>query len=378
MKKEKASVVIIHFQPLELYPPVLNLLKYLDRNQEMKVLVLSTRNKKGSSFNLINSLSSNIEIKRTAAINAGSAFRVFNYSFFYIYSFYLLLKHKPKAVLYFETISSWPALLYKKRRGNKVNLFVHYHEYVSLDEYENNMLLVKKMHQLESKMYAKDYYWISHTNEPRMQKFMIDHRLEKVNRNIFHTMPNYPSKNWAKVKTEFGSNNKICLVYVGSLGYNTMYLKEIIDWVVLNHKTFSLDIYSHNVDEKSNKFLQTIHDNSIKFHGPCNYEELPAMLKNYDVGLVIYKPTSENWICNAPNKVFEYLACGLDVWFSKTMTYTTMIARQKTVPKIIPVDFEKLNKFDFEKAINRQGLSFVENSFYYENVYHDIYQNLNK
>jgi hypothetical protein len=376
-KKGKASVVIIHFQPLELYPPVLNLMNYLDKH-EMKVLVLSTSNKKGSAFNKFAGLSENIEIKRTAGIIAGSAFRVFNYSFFYIYSFYLLLKHKPKVVLYFETISSWPGLLYKRWKGKKVKLFVHYHEYVSPGEYANNMRLVKWMHQLEAKMYGKDYDWISHTNEPRMQKFILDHRLEKIKRNIFHIMPNYPSRHWAKEKTEFVRNSKLRLVYVGSLGYDTMYLKEVVDWVILNAQSISLDVYSHNMDEKSRCFLQTIQDNNVRFHDACNYKELPAILKNYDVGLVIYKPTSGNWIYNAPNKVFEYLACGLDVWFSKTMIYTTTLTRENTFPKILPVHFEKLNDFDFKKAISRTGLTFAENSFYYENVYSEIYESLNE
>ena len=376
-KKKKTQIVIIHFQPLELYPPVLNFLKYLDK-PEMSALVLSTRNKKGSVFNQFKGLSENIEIKRTPAIIPSSPFRILSYSFFYIYTFCLLVKRNPKAVLYFETISSWPALMYKKWKKNKANLFVHYHEYVSLNEYRNNMRLVKWMHALESKMYEKDYHWISHTNEPRMQKFMTDHRLEKINRNVFHTMPNYPSGNWAKEKTAFGCAEKIRLVYVGSLGYDTMYLKEIVDWVILNAGYISLDIYSHNMDERSRRFLQTIQDNHVRVQDACDYEQLPATLKNYDVGLVIYKPTSDNWIYNAPNKVFEYLACGLDVWFSKTMAYTSTFAQEDVFPKIIPVDFEKLNAFNFRKAINREGLSMVENSFYYENVYDEIYKSLSE
>jgi hypothetical protein len=376
-KKKKRPVVIIHFQPVELYPPIVNLLKYLDKHQ-MQVLVLSTRNKKGNTFNESNNLFENIRIKRTAGINAGTPFRVFNYAFFYIYSFYLLVKHRPKAVLYFETISSWPALIYKKWRRNKVNLFVHYHEYVSVDEYAINMRLVKWMHALESKMYDKDFHWISHTNEPRMQKFIIDHQLEKINRSIFHTMANYPSKSWAKGKAACRGSNNIRLVYVGSLGYNTMYLKEIVDWVILHAEELSLDIYSHNMDEKSRHFLQTIEHHQVRFHDACDYEELPAILIKYDVGLVLYKPTSDNWIYNAPNKVFEYLACGLDVWFSKTMTFTMTFAREDAFPKIIPLDFEKLNAFDFRRTINREGLSIVENSFYYENVYDEIYESLSQ
>ncbi len=233
------------------------------------------------------------------------------------------------------------------------------------------------MHKLESKSYASSYSWISHTNEYRLDKFIKDENPGKVNRNVFHTMPNYPSKNWVKEKTQFGSSKRIRLVYVGSLGFDTMYLKEVTHWVKSNETSLSLDIYSHNLDDKSQAFLQNMPHSNIQFHGAFDYESLPVILKNYDVGLVIYKPIAENWIYNAPNKVFEYLACGLDVWFSKTMTYTLKLTRDKTFPKIIPVDFEKLDQFDFRAAVSRKGLAFEETNFYYEDVYPEIYEAIN-
>lgn len=377
-KKAEAQLVIIHFQPLELYPPVLNLLKYLSGKKDLKVVVVTTRNKQGDRFNQLDNLSGNIEIKRTAPIIAGSILRIFNYSSFYIYSFFLLLKHQPKAILYFETLSSWPALMYQQCKGEKIKLFAHYHEYLNPNEYENNMRLVKWMHGIESKMYPASYSWISHTNEPRMEKFISDQQLEKVDQNIFHIMPNYPSRNWAKKMNKLQSTGKVRLVYVGSLGFNTMYLKETVDWVQLNCRSLSLDIYSHNIDEDAHSFLQSVQNENIKIHGACNYDRLPDVLHNYDVGLVMYKPVSDNWIYNAPNKVFEYLACGLDVWFSKSMTYMMGLSSANAYPKILPIDFEKLDEFNFKRAVNREGLLFKENNFYYENVYNEMYESLNQ
>jgi len=125
-------------------------------------------------------------------------------------------------------------------------------------------------------------------------------------------------------------------------------------------------------------FLESINDDGVVLHNGCNYNELPGILKNYDVGLVIYKPVSENWIQNAPNKVFEYLASGLDVWFSKTITYTLLIERENVYPKIIPVDFDNLDQFNIQKAINREGMNCQDNNFFYENVYGEIYKSLSE
>jgi hypothetical protein len=87
---------------------------------------------------------------------------------------------------------------------------------------------------------------------------------------------------------------------------------------------------------------------------------------------------SENWIQNAPNKVFEYLACGLDVWFSKTITYTLSIARDDVYPKIIAVDFDNLKEFNIQKAIKRDGIKLKSDDFFYENIYGEIYKNLSE
>jgi hypothetical protein len=191
-------------------------------------------------------------------------------------------------------------------------------------------------------------------------------------------MPNYPSRHWAKIRTSYRNSKKIRLVYVGSLGYDTTYLEGLAQWVIKNKAQVTLDFYSHNMDEKAESFLALIEEEGIQFHGGVNYQELPEILINYDIGLVIYKPVSDNWIQNAPNKIFEYLACGLDVWFPKTMTYTLSLATEETMPKIIPVDFENLDELDFKKAVNRDGLHFKESNFFYENIYPDILDAINK
>jgi hypothetical protein len=153
-----------------------------------------------------------------------------------------------------------------------------------------------------------------------------------------------------------------------------MYLKEISEWVLQNKASLSLDFYSNNIDYKAKNFLQTVKDDCITFHGGCNYEDLPLILKEFDVGLVIYKPVSDNWIYNVPNKVYEYLACGLDVWFAKTLICTLSITREDVYPKILPVDYQNLNHFNYKEKLNRVGLCYHQPDFYYEDVYGEIYK----
>ncbi len=371
MHKEK-TICILHFQPLEKYPPVMNMLDFLAAHATETIYVISRKN---NSSGVLSNYSSrkNIRVIRTGWFKDTGPLRLVNYVLFYVQAFLVLLKQKPKAVLYYETLSAWPALWYKKLKGNNLKLLVHYHEYNTLHEFYNSMKLMKWQHQLEAKMYLKEYSWISHTNEVRMDKFRVDHGLQDKRDPIFHLMPNYPGKNWLSNKTKAFDKEIIKLVYVGSLGYENMYIKELIDFVQQHPQRFSLDLYSYNIHEEVKKMLEQLKVVNIHYHGGCDYAALPGILANYDIGLVIYKAFSENWINAVSNKVFEYLACGLDVWFSKDMLYTLKYVKEESYPKVVAVDFAKLEEFDFEKAMNRDNVLYKEPAFFYENVYPEIY-----
>lgn len=374
-EKKRRSIFIIHFQPLERFPPVTNLLDYLADHANEKIVVVSTSGRKESMLRPYFGKTKEIIIKRTPGIIPGSFLRMFHYAEFYLCSLFLLIKKKPASVLYFETLSSWPSLMYKKLRGDKVKLLLHCHEYTGPENY-NDMWLIKNMHSVESKMYSTAYEWISHTNEVRLQQFKRDHSLESSNRQVFHVMPNYPPKSWSSFKTDFGSAKKTRLVFVGSLGYNNMYLQETVDWVLLNKEFLTLDIYAYNIDKKARELLQDIQCDSLRYFGGCDYNELPRILKNYDVGLLLYKPYNFNHIYGVSNKVYEYLACGLDVWFPEDNTFMLSLTREKVYPKIIALDFKRLSDFDFKKATKRVGLEDVSDDYFYENVYDEIYKNL--
>ena len=375
MKKEEERkserLFIIHFQPLERFPPVQNLLRYLANHIKGKITVITTANKSGSGLSPYKSHSDNLKIRRTPGIIPGSFFRIVNYAGFYLYSLLLLIKTRPQSVLYFETLSSWPALVYKKLRGKKVRLLLHCHEYTSPADYKN-MWLVQQIHEMEKKMYADAYAWISHTNEVRLEQFKKDHFLENVDTRLFHTMPNYPPKSWSAFQTDFHSKEKIRLVFVGSLGYDNMYLQETVEWVMQNEAHLSLDIYAYNIDQKARDLLQSITTECINYYQGCDYSELPAILQNYDVGLVLYKPYNYNHINGISNKVYEYLACGLDVWFPKDNSHMLSIEREIQYPKVLAVDFKNLSHFDYCKAVRREGISCCEDGYFYEKVYEEI------
>jgi len=256
--------------------------------------------------------------------------------------------------------------------GERIKLLVHCHEYTDPSIKSEETSLARQLHKIEKKMYRR-FSWISHTNPVRLQMFKDDNGLNKLPKSIFHVMPNYPSNSWMQKETSHCNKLKQKkLVFVGSLGYDNMYLQEVVDWVGKHPIEFSLDIYAYNIDSKAKALLEECGWTNIRFCGGCDYYSLPEVLKEYDIGLVIYKPFSKNTVHAVSNKVFEYLACGLDVWFSEDMIYTFEYERKNVFPKVIAVHFKELNSFDYDSAISRKGLQYEPGNFFYEEVYGEI------
>lgn len=337
----KKNIILIHFQPLEFYPPIQNLLSVFQISEFLPdIFVISTSQ---STLNNYEVKVESIKIKRININSSNRIIRLIKICYFYLSSFFLLLKHRPSKVLYFESISAFPAIVYKLL-FKKVRLFVHYHEYTTKEEYINGMHLVRLNHFLEKKTYSK-FAWISHTNNNRIQLFKNDQL--GISEAILHVMPNFPLSIWQKLSTLSRANQKersqiLKLVYVGSISVEDTYIKEIIEHVINHPKKFELEIFSLFFPEDLFKLINKGNANNIKYSGPINYHDIPQKLKNKDIGLILYKGNTVNYIYNAPNKLFEYIACGLDVWFPKEMLGCYEYVSYEN-PQVVKLDFLNLN-----------------------------------
>lgn len=382
VKQKRKKVLIIHFQPLELYPPIMNIVNFLQQESGIQLTVISNRKKRS---NILKQYlpDSTVRIFRPGIQSGRSILRYLNYFSFYLVSLLLLIWYRPKIVFYFETLSSWPALIYKKIFGRKIKLMVHYHEYTEPQLYEIEMVLAKWMYKFEISMYSR-LSWISHTNEKRLDLFRHDNNLYDIRKNIFHIIPNYPPTSWIldghrtediNEKEPARSLKKlkiIRLVFVGSLGFKNMYLQELLDWITKYKEEFTLDIYSYNIKIEAKEVLASGIYPNVTYHEGCNYFDLPGVLRDYDIGLDIYKPYALNHIHGVSNKVFEYLACGLDVWYTTDKPLTSAIIRNGFVPKVVPVAFNHLDTFDYKAAISREGLKYKSSPYTYEKIYPEL------
>ena len=358
------KIFIIHFQPLEQYPPVMNLLRFL-----------SKENTGTASIHAVSTLPAGrrllqlpgVSIHRPArwskpmsAMKRAWLYIAFNFS-----ALWLLIRNRPSKVLYYETMSAFPAVWYKKLFNRSAALFVHYHEYTSPAEYASGSLLNRWLHRLERSVMPA-MQWVSHTNADRLNLFIRD--LGGKSPVQTAVVENLPPAAW-KVVTDGQHHPRtdiIRFVYVGAFSLDTLFVKEWASFVQRYPLKYYWDIYSDNYTEEAIAWIQHQNAMNIHFKGAVPYDALPATLVAYDVGLILYKGHIPNYVYNAPNKLFEYLACGLDVLFPESMVGCMPYANANAYPKVVAVDFTTLSESVIDKAVERSGLNKSDSTYYYE------------
>lgn len=357
MKKNKT--LIIHFRNKSIYPPVLNVHEFISKHGvDCKIIDGQILKINIFEFNILNKL-----------------FLHLNYFLFTFKSLFFILKNKNQSVIYYESLSALPIYIsITFFRISKLKLFIHYHEYFSdQNEYQRQSFYERFGRRLEKKLFyiAK---WISHTNEYRLDFFRNE--FPQISNEVLKVMPNYPPKSWLEQQIrEKNINNIIKLVHIGSISLQDMYLQEVLNQFGSNPK-FAIDFYSHKFTDEVKKSILQHYNCAI--HSAIDYQDIPKLKGIYDVGLVLYKGLSLNFIYNAPNKIFEYLGLDLDVWCSDKLITAKDYQRLDCYPKMLMVDFEKLKDFDINKALNKEGLKYFPSPYVCEPVYEELLKELLK
>ena len=327
--------------PLEYYPPVTNFLNVMVKHAFF-VKVWTTHNTK-KRITYHNEKLKNINRSPFPEKSDNVLKRIFKYFCFNISCFIGLVKYKPKAILYYESYSVYPVFLYMKFFGKATKLYIHYHEYEDRESYKNGMKLVKYYHELEKKFLYKRASWISQTNKERLHMFASDH--PKLPSEVLKIMPNYPPKIWSSQVNGKSKASKdiIRTVYVGSLSLKDTFIREYCDWVLKQNGKVYFHIYAYNLHDDTIAYLKSLNSDYIVFYTKgVEYNKMPALLADYDIGLILYKAHTKNYKHNAPNKLFEYLACKLLVLYPDVMSGMALYQSDN----VIRLNFEQIPSFN--------------------------------
>lgn len=352
------KIVVIHFQPIEYYPPVLNLVRTIGAKiDEVNIDVLTTEPDRLNSFfeadkSVIHRLTKFDGVQRKWA-------RKWRIIKFYFSCFFKLTSINPHKIVAYETNSILPGLLFKIIKRN-VSLYLHLHEYTDKKQLQVNETLLMRVMDFIEKNFISHFDWVSHTNEDRLKFYLSDNpTLEK---DKCHVIPNLPPKSWS-FSPQLKNVDPIKLVYVGSLSKRNMYFEEVCTWIISQNGALTLDIYAVNLHIGVLNYLDELDSDLIQIKPPVQYYDLPNILVRYDVGLILYNGASLNYIYNAPNKLFEYWACGLDVWFSNDLISSKKYITTNSYPKVIEVDFKSLDQFDWREAVNKRKLPYKPSAY---------------
>ena len=348
------KLAVIHFMPLEYYPPVTNFLDYISNESLVNTRVYSShniKNRKPYTNNRIRVARSNFP-----NVNESVGFRLIKYWVFNLSSLVGLFFYRPNFILYYETYSAWPVNFYLKYLNSWATLLIHFHEYSTREGYDNGMRLVKYYHRLEKKYLFKRASWISQTNKYRLRLFHKDN--PELKKKKLQILANYPPLSWQMYnKSNRSKKEPYRFVYVGSLSLKNTYIREICRWIINQGGKVLLNIFAYNLDVETENYLYSLQSEWIVFHRDgIEYNDMPAILIESDIGLILHKATTPNYVFNETNKLFEYLACGIDVIFPDVMTATLPYICRDSFPRIVEVDFNNLNNYSYVELVGEENL----------------------
>lgn len=365
------KVIIIHFRSVKDYPPVINAARYLASRNMLVTIFSGSHSRSPFSFQ-----QKGITLRQFFFKSGLPILEYARYGWFYVAAFLELVKTRNTPILYYESISALPVWFYFLIfRNSKRPLFIHYHEYFTKAEYAGQTLLERVGRKVEPLLFRRAV-WISHTNTERMTFHQQD--FPRLQAQQLQVLPNYPSSQWLATSSRTVDYEKtpFKIVYVGSLSLTGTYIREVLEWVKAQAGNVVCDIYCQNATAEILELLGSQPQALISFKGTIPYDALPKVLPNYHAGLVLYTGAYTNFIYNAPNKIFEYLACGLDVWCPDVLISSKPYQQRDAYPKMIMVDFARLATFDYRQALSRAGLPFRPSPYTMESVYEKLYQKL--
>ena len=362
-------LAVVHYLPLEFYPPAVNFLNAFAEKELFKTKVWTTHNNKQRQVFKSPTLTS---ISRTIAPKKrdNKGFRLLKYLLFNFKTFMGLLFFNPEVILYYESYSAGPVYWYLKYFSTNKRLFIHCHEYFDPQWYAKGMSLVKLYNTYEKKYLYPNAAWISHTNAQRVAFFLADH--PNIPENRVHVVENHPPESWnsiSRTKTVLNKNDKkqLKFVYVGSLSLENTFIKEFCDWVISKNGKVTFTIYAFNTTNPTYNYLSSLHSEYINFKpGGIEYDKIPHVLSGYDIGVILYKGNTLNAKFCASNKLFEYLVCGLEVWVSKEQEGSLPYVNLASRPRVKLLDFGYLQEKLIADYYQSSTLSLSKVSYNFE------------
>lgn len=252
---------------------------------------------------------------------------------------------KPDALLSVEPHSALAAWIYYRFFRGNASLFIHHHEYYApADFVRPGMRLLRATTELEREYLFARARWVSETNAERLRLLLEwNSRIAPAAGRVW---PNYPPSEWvarAGGTHPRGEETPTRFIYLGSASFEDTYIREAVEWVARRPASCALHVAGDNIAGDVRDWLRMRAYSNVTFDfSGVDYDELPRLLSRFDVGLVLYRGNTLNFIHNVPNKAVEYLASGLEVWYPREMKSMTRFRDENGSEPVREMDFRAL------------------------------------
>jgi hypothetical protein len=211
-----------------------------------------------------------------------------------------------------------------------------------------------------------------------------------VDSNEFRFKP----KGRQKIREQYKIDNRKVVLYLGKFGY-LYYEKEIAGLCkILDNNIdnlFFLIVTSNNHDYINGMFIENgLKDESYVITGNLNYDEVKDYISASDIGLSAVPPTCSQKY-RSPNKVGEYLMCGLPYITCKGISEDDIYAEKYNVGAVVKsfnerdilLSLDKINELISEEKqvlrlrCRKAGLEYRGTSRYYKRldaIFEDVFE----
>jgi hypothetical protein len=341
--ESRVRIACIHVLPLEYYPPAMTMLATMAGRPGWKVRAWTTHNSRGQKP----WHPANVDVERLSQSSTAAPLplRAAGYAAWHLRTAREISRWKPDVIISVEPHSALATWIYYKAFNGTAPLFIHHHEYYAPEDFAApGMRLLRATRRLEREDLFRRAVWISQTNEHRLR--LLYKTNPSVRENVGRVFPNFPPQSWIdRARSGFSrpADPRAHFLYLGSASLEDTFIGDAAAWVAKNPDACTLTITGNNVARSVWQYVEALNAPNITLHkNGWAYDEIPERLRDFDAGLVLYKGNTQNFIYNVPNKVIEYLAGGLEVWYPREMIATGDFARAHPGLRMSEMDFTRL------------------------------------
>jgi len=324
------KIVAAIYNHQEYYPPTLNAVEELSKSCD-KIYLLA-RNIKINKW----IYPQNVEIKLSGNYKPMSyikiaplAWKVLSFVQFTFNFFFLLQKHKPKWVICYDAIPLLSFRIVSKFIFfQRPQLWYHNHDII-----DGSVKFSVSWWAMKSEQYYfRSIDIFSLPSDERRQYFPIQ---QLKGRYFF--IPNFPAKAfYEKFRKNTMKESIVTLLYQGNLS-SFHGIEETIKFISVTDLNIKLILIGSIKDEYKTQIQELIEKlnlkSKIQILPAVDYSVLPSITSKCHIGLAIHRatPVNLNYITGgtASNKIYEYAALGLPVFYYDEEHYNLHLSKYK-------------------------------------------------